>query len=718
MDPTLLPFFNPQGVVVIGASTSQEKLGYGVARNLVQSGYQGMIHFVGQKPGELFGCPLHPSVSQVPDPADLAILVVPPEATPKAIEDCGRRGIQAAIVMTSGFREVGEEGTRLEQECLEIARRQGVRLLGPNCIGLIDTHLPLDTSFLQPPMPARGHIGFISQSGAFCAATIDWARGEGFGFSRIISLGNQADVNETQLLSALAEDENTRVIVLYMESVSDGRRFVEVAREVTRHKPVIALKVGRFKSGQRAAASHTGALAASDTAFAAAFEKAGILRADSAEQLFDWARVLEKHPNGLGRSKDKSTGKDTGTAILTNAGGPGVIAADALERNRLSLAKLHESTITALNAELPPAANTFNPVDMLASASPETYASCLKILLADENVEGLLVILPPPPMFKAEDVAEKIVQAMESSGLPLGDSKLSDSTTSQKPVVLTLMGSSLVENARSIFLDANIPVFPFPERAASVMEALVKRAEFLSTVPFWDDKTWSHGEITGIQRFPASGEIPSLEELFAAYGIEAAPMRLARELHEAKMIAEELGYPVVLKIASPDILHKSDVGGVVIGISDAIALHGAYTQAMENAGKFRPEARIEGVHLQRQIEEGQEVIAGAVRDPQFGPLMMFGSGGVEVEGLKDVAFALAPLTQAEALKMIRRTWAGRKLAGFRHLPPADEASVADVLVKLSRLIMMDDSIQEVEINPLRVFKKGALAVDIRMKQNY
>src|SRR5512143_4134613 len=321
MDESLIPFLRPRGVAVVGASTSPEKLGHGIARNLLGSGYAGAIHFVSQRSGELFGHALYTDLTQVPDPVDLAVLAVPSGAAPDALRACGRRGIHAAIIMSAGFREAGPAGAALEQECAEVARANAIRLLGPNCIGTIDTHLPLDTSFLQPPMPVQGHIGFISHSGAFCAAIIDWSRREGFGFSQLISLGNQVDVNETDALSALAEDEHTRVIVMYMESVSNGRRFVDIAREVTQRKPVIALKVGRFESGQKAAASHTGALAASDTAFDAAFEKAGILRADSAEQMFDWARVLEAYPPGF----QAPLKKDNGIAILTNAGGPGVI---------------------------------------------------------------------------------------------------------------------------------------------------------------------------------------------------------------------------------------------------------------------------------------------------------------------------------------------------------------------------------------------------------
>lgn len=681
MDSSVTPFFKPQGVVVIGASTSPEKLGYGVARNLIQSGYPGTIHFVSQKPGELFGKPLYTDVSQVPDPVDLALLIVPPNATPKTIEECGQRGIKAAIIMASGFREMGAEGAALEQQCVDVARTHGVRLLGPNCIGTIDTHLPLDTTFLQPPMPARGHIGFISQSGAFCAAIIDWSRREHFGFSQLVSLGNQADINETDALSALAEDEHTYVIVLYLESVSDGRRFVQVARDVTRRKPVIALKVGRFEAGQKAAASHTGALAASDTVFEAGFEKAGILRASSAEQMFDWARALENCPLPKGNR----------IAVLTNAGGPGVIAADALEDHGLELAPLSDVTLKALPTILPLAASMQNPVDMLASASPDTYAACLKILLDDNDVDGALVILPPPPMFKAEAVAEKLVDVIKQF---------------YKPVVVALLGSTLVADARAEFEGSKVPCYLFPERAASALGALVKRADYLDSGLPSIDRTVHQ---------PRSTVITSLDELLATYSIPATPVKLARNLHEAESIADELGYPVAMKIASPDILHKSDIGGVVLDIQNPYSLGIAYTQIMEAVRRAQAQARIEGVHIQRQIPNGQEVIVGAVRDPQFGPLMMFGSGGVEVEGLKDVSFALAPLTQAEASMMIRKTWAGRKLRGFRNILPADEPAVVDVLVKLSHLVWENESIEEIEINPLRVFPKGTTAIDVRMK---
>ena len=694
MNSSLIPFFKPQGVVVIGASTSPEKLGYGVARNLIQSGYQGAIHFVSQKPGELFGRPIYTDLNQVPNPVDLAILIVPPNATPKTIENCGQRGIKAATIVTGGFREVGTEGAALEQQCLDIAREHGVRLLGPNCIGTIDTHFPLDTTFLQPPMPTQGGIGFISHSGAFAASIVDWARNEGFGFSQIVSLGNQADVNETDMLPMLADDPHTKVIVMYMESVSDGSRFVDVARDVSQRKPIIALKVGRFESGQKAAASHTGALAASDIAFDAAFDKAGILRADTTEQMFDWARMLETSTLRLHDASRLSA--QGGVAILTNAGGPGVIAADALEANGLSLAKLTEPTLKALLTNLPSSASVFNPVDMLASASPETYADCLRILLEDSNVNAAMVILPPPPMFKAKVVAEKLIEVINQF---------------DKPVVIALLGSTLIQEARSTFEDANIPTYPFPERAASALGALFHRNEILET----ESTEALEKSKKKFSAFPVNSVVNNPEELLTSYQIPTAPMKLAGDENKAVSFANELGYPAVMKIASPNILHKSDIGGVVLNIEDAKSLQRAYAQMIDRIKTAKPDAKIDGVHIQRQIPDGQEVIVGMVRDPQFGPLMMFGSGGVEVEGLKDVAFALAPLNQVEAEKMIPKTWAGKKLKGFRHIPPADEESVIDVLVKLSRLALENENIQEIEINPLRVLNKGVVAVDVRMK---
>jgi acetyl coenzyme A synthetase (ADP forming)-like protein len=684
LDQTLFPFLKPRGVMVVGVSASPEKLGYGIARNLAGSHYPGPIHFVGQRAGELFGRPVYRDPAQVPDPVDLAVLAVPAPAMPEALRACASRGIRAAIVVSAGFREAGPEGAALEMECLAVARELGMRLLGPNCIGTIDTHLPLDTSFLQPPMPERGGIAFVSQSGAFCAAIIDWSRREGFGFSQIVSLGNQADVNETDMLFAVAEDEHTRAIVLYLEGIADGRRFVRVSTAVTQRKPVIALKVGRFEAARKAAASHTGAMAASDDAFDAAFARAGILRAASTEQMFDWARALESCPLPRGRN----------VSVLTNAGGPGVIAADALEAKGLRIARLGRSTVGALKSALPPAASLQNPVDMLASASPDTYAACLKLLLEDDAVDAALVILPPPPMFAAESVAEAMIPIISAS---------------DKPVVVSLMGSELIERARGALDHAAIPAYPFPERAASALFALFARSEQLKR-PL-DDYT-PPADLPP-DRLDSSFAGLTSEQMVACYGIPTSPSGLARSPEEAAALAEDVGFPVVLKIASRQIFHKSDAGGVLLGIGTRRDVLSGYAQLVKNARSNSPEAMIEGVIVQKQTESGQEVILGAVQDPIFGPLMMFGSGGLEAEGMRDVAFALAPLNEADALELVRRTWAGSKLDGFRNIPPADKSAALDALVRLSWLAHEHPELKEIEINPLRVLESGAVALDVR-----
>jgi acetyltransferase len=694
-DNSLTPFFHPRGVVVVGASTSPAKLGYGAARNLVNSGYDGAIHFVSQKSGNLFGRPIYTSLEQVPDPVELAVLIVPAPGVREALLACARRGIRAAIVVSSGFREAGTAGAALEAEILRIANMERMRLIGPNCIGLLDTHLPLDTTFLPPPMPAAGDVAFISQSGAICAAIIDWARGQGFGFSRLISLGNQADVNETDMLAAVAEDEHTRVLTLYIESVSDGARFIAEAGRVAARKPVLALKVGRFAAGQRAAASHTGALAGQDAAYDAAFRKAGVFRAAASEEMFDWASALACCPLPAGRKM----------AVLTNAGGPGVIAADALEIHGLSLAGLAPSTRAALAALLPPAAGLHNPIDMLASASPGQFADCLRLLLADPGVDGAMVILPHPPMFPAEAVADALIPLIRSS---------------PKPVVIALMGEQLIQGAAARFRRARVPEYRFPERAASALAVLAERAEFLSR------QTPAVTQTLGVSQEAARAALSESKagrflepgpahRLLAAYGIPTAPVKLARTEAEAAQVAAGLGFPVVVKVASPDIPHKSDVGGVLLGIASPEAASAAFHTVTGRARLARPDAHIEGVHVQRQLPDGQEVIIGASRDAQFGALVMFGAGGVEVEGLKDVAFALAPLTPSEADDMLRRTWAGRKLAGFRSIAPADTEAVKDVLLRLSQLAHDFPEISEIEINPLRVLAKGAVAVDVRVK---
>ena len=675
-------FFNPGGIVVIGASSDHSKLGYAVARNLVESGYRGEIQFVNPRGGRLFDRPVVPSISGVIDPVDLAVVIVPATSAAQTLREVGLRGIHAAILTSGGFRETGPQGALLEIEILKVCREFNIRLIGPNCVGLLDNHLPFDTTFLPPPMPAQGEIAFLSHSGAFCAAVIDWSRGQGFGFSRLVSLGNQADLNETDLLPIIADDPNTKTICLYLETISNGQKFLKTSAQITRKKPIVALKVGRTVSGQKAAASHTGALASSDTALNAAFEKAGILRASTSEQLFDWAQALSNCPLPAGNR----------IAVLTSAGGPGVIASDALESEGLSLAVCSAQTEAMLQALLPPAASTRNPIDMLASAGPQEYAGCLELLLADPGVNGVMVITLPSPNHLAEHIADALIPFISNSS---------------KPVLVAQMGGHLTAVAHSHFVKANIPVYPFPERAASAFGVLLQRAAFLS-----------RKEINAQKRDFVAFDFSkaSANDLVASYGIATAFPQLACSANEAARLANEMHrWPLVAKIASPDIVHKSDIGGVLLGLTSMDDVLKGYELLIQRARTARPDARIEGVTLQRQIEEGQEVIIGAVRDSQFGPLMMFGSGGVEAEGLKDVSFGLAPLDEFEAEKMLQKTWAGKKLAGYRSIPPADKAAVIDALIRLSWLALDHPEISEIEINPLRVHHHGAIAVDIRMK---
>ena len=701
IDPSLTPFFSPQGVAIIGASLDPTKLGYGLSRNLVQSGYRGAIHFINLKGGNLMGHPVYRHISETPDPVDLAVVLIPAQAIPAAIEDCAQRGIKALIIASGGFRETGSQGAALEDKCLDIARAYGVRLLGPNCIGLIDTHLPIDTTFLSPPGPTPGDVAFISHSGAICAAVIDWARGQGFGLSRMVSLGNQSDVTETDLLAPVAEDPYTRVITLYLEGVSDGRRFLEQAQAVTRQKPIVALKVGRYTTSQQAVASHTGALAGLESAYNAAFRRAGVIRAETTEELFDWARALAWCPLPKGRS----------VGVLTNAGGPGVTAIDALEAQGLNIANLSSGTEAALRDLLDPAASLKNPVDMLAAATPQQYAACLQVLLDDAHVDSVMVILPPPPMHTAGGIAKAVIPVIY---------------TADKPVIVALMGERLIQEAVEHFRAARIPEYRFPERAAEALAVLTQRAEYLtssseiqdrSLQPFNDLNSVAVGSI--MSKYDSGGFISQEDafDLMNAYGIPTVQPQLAQTAHQAADLAQEMGFPVAIKIASPQITHKSDVGGVLLHLQNPQEVENGFAKVIENSQAALPDADLLGVLVQRMIPAGQDVIIGAIQDPQFGALVMFGSGGIEVEGLKDVQFALAPLSIKEAKQMLADTWAGKKLHGFRNLPPADQGAVVDVLLRLAQLACDYPQLAEIEINPLSVLEqgKGAFAVDVRVR---
>jgi acetyltransferase len=691
----------PRGVAVIGASRHPTKLGYGVARNLVVSAYKGPLHFVNPHGGILFDRPMYTDIASIPDPVDLAIIIIPAKSVPKALDDCGRRGIRAAIVGSGGFREVGPEGAALEEECLRIARKHDIRVVGPNCIGYLDTHLPIDTTFLPLPGPTKGDVAFLSHSGAICEAVIDWARGQGFGLSRLVSLGNQMDLTETDLLPALAEDPNTRVVAMYLEGVRDGVTFIQRARKVTPDKPVVAIKVGRSALGRQAVASHTGALAGEDAAYEAAFRRAGVIRAQTSEEMFDWARALAWCPLPEGRRM----------AVLTNAGGPGAIAVDALEANQLASAQFSPETHERLAAILPAAASLRNPVDMLAGAGPLEYAECLDALLDDEGVDGVMIILAPPPMTTAAEVAGAIVPRIRYT---------------EKPVVVALMGDELVVHAARLFRQSQVPDYRFPERAASALRVLADRTEqllekeekpvSLKGIRGKDAHKALDGADVGAEGF-VEGDVAA--RVVASYGVDVVPEQIVNSAEEAVSAAELIGYPVALKVVSPDLPHKSDVGGILLNLQDAQSVKSGFRQVTEKPREVHPQARIAGALVQPMIHSGQEVIVGMVRDEQFGPLMMFGLGGIEVEGLRDVAFGLSPMGRRDAERLLQETWAGRRLEGYRDLPAADREAVLQAVMRISQLAMDLPHIQEVEINPLRVLPegKGAVALDVRLRLN-
>ena len=687
-------FFAPRGVAVIGASRDETKLGFAVARNLVESKYTGAIHFVNPKADAILGHRCYPTVSAVPDPVDLAVIIIPAAAVPNTLEECGQRGIRSVIITSGGFGETDARGKQLEQHIAGIAQRFGMRLVGPNCIGTIDMHTPLNTTFTKS-VPRSGEIAFISHSGAMCQVAIDWGAGSGVGFSRIASLGNQADVSESEVVAACLADPYTSVITLYLEGIHNGGEFLAAVSAAAQRKPIVALKAGRTPSGKRAVSSHTGALAGQEAAYNAAFDRCGVLRADDTGELFDWARALAWCPPLQG---DR-------VAVLTGAGGPGILAVDALESHGLRLATLSKATIAVLRAFAPPHASLANPIDLLASATPADFAAALRALLIDPGVDAALVISVPPPIEDATPSAEAIAAVARNT---------------PKPVVVAVMGEATVTHAREILRAVRLPDYRFPERAASALAALRKRRVWQSRPPFQPARFTDVNRDAALQLLSnANGFVgnPLATQSLSEYRIYGPCEALATSADEAVAWAEKIGYPIVLKVASPDITHKSDVGGVALDLADAESVRHAFHRLIESATRARPNARIDGATLQQMVLEGQEVIIGAVRDEQFGPLMMFGAGGIDVEGMRDVAFGLAPLSREEAEAMVEATFAGRRLRGYRNVPPADREAAIHALLRLAQFAHDLPHVQEVEINPLRVQPQGqgAVAVDVRMR---
>lgn len=698
MQNGLTPFFAAKGVAIVGASANPNKLSFGILRNMTLYGYQGFIAPVNPKEDEILGLKCYEEVAQVPDSVDLAVVVLPAPAIPKILEDCGKRGIRAVTIISGGFKEVGEEGSRLEKTILEIAGRYNMRLVGPNCVGTLDLYTGLNTTFIQG-VPDKGGIGFVSQSGAVAGGVVDFIRNRHVGFSNFSSLGNEADVTETDVIEYLSTDPHTRVIAAYVEMIRDGQRFMEVARRVTQHKPIVLLKAGRSSAGARAVSSHTGSLAGAYTAYKAAFEQAGVIEVDNVSELFDVSMALDTQPLPTGPR----------AVIITNAGGPAALASDALAANGLEMADLAPSTQAELRKNLNPAAQVNNPIDMLGAADGPDFRMALKNALSDPGVDMAIPILVPQALVNPVVVAQAIIDSSKESS---------------KPVVACMMGEWSVGEARKTLHRNGVPLYTFPETTGRVLAAMLGYARRIH------QPAAAAIELPGIDRGQVAGLLsaaagsPSLGEaltrpLLSVYGIPVVAGEAASSASEAVAAAEKIGYPVVMKIISPDILHKSDVGGIKLNLDSASAVEEAYQQMMRGIAAKMPAARLDGVLIEACAPKGQEVIIGMRRDANFGPLMMFGLGGIYVELFGDVSFRVAPLTCGDAREMIDKTHAGKLLTGFRGEALADINAVVDTILRLSQLATDFPQIEEMEINPLLVLSKGkgALALDGRVILN-
>jgi acetyl coenzyme A synthetase (ADP forming)-like protein len=708
-------FFNPKSIAVVGASGTPGKVGYNVLKNIIESKYSGKLYPINPKANEILGNKAYKSVLDVPEEIDIAIIVIPGKIVNKIAEDCGKKSIKGLVVITAGFKEIGGEGIKRELELIKIAKKYGMRIIGPNCLGFIGINY--NGSFAANT-PKEGEIAMISQSGAMLTGMMDYSMDQAFGFSCNISLGNKADIDEVDFIEYLANDSNTKVILCYLESIENGTKFLEVVSKVARKKPIIILKSGVSAAGARAASSHTGALAGSDIAYDLAFDKCGVLRADSIADLFDYGEILLFQP----------IPKKNSFAIITNAGGPGIIATDAFEREGLKFAQFSEPILHKLRENLPAEAAIFNPIDIIGDASPDRYEFTIKTIFGlnndkshdniDENditTYGALIIMSPQAQTHPNDVA-KLIHRISSELL-------------DKPIVSALIGGVSMAEATKYLNQNRIPCYRFPERAAQSLKAMVKYSEFLNRephdeieIPKFEVQKKRVREIFDNARTEGRTVLLSHEtsEIFEKYGILSPKSRLARTPSEASKLQKEIGKSV-LKIVSPQIIHKTDVGGIFLNIESEQDAFEAYVQILNNVKRFGPQnARIYGVEIQQMIDfkkqtKVNEIIIGMSKDPQFGPLIMFGTGGIYANFMKDVSFALSyNFSKDNAKKLIENTKIFSLLQGVRGEPMSDIDSIIDVLLRLSQLVNDFPEIVELDINPLLSFVKGYSAVDIKI----
>jgi len=684
-------------VAVIGASRSPGKVGHDVVENLISFGFKGAIHPINPKSQEILGLRCYPRVTEVPGPVDLAVISVPAVVVLEVLKDCAAKGVEAVVILSAGFKESGAgeaKGAKLEQELVNFAREHGIRIIGPNCLGVLDSYSCLNATFAAA-RPVRGEIGFFSQSGALCIAVLEWSKAQRVGLSRFVSLGNKCDVSEIECLRALADDPHTRVILGYIEGIDEGRAFLELAKKVSLKKPIVLFKGGVTMAGARAASSHTGSLAGSEVAYQAAFRQAGVLRARSLREFFNLALFLALQPVPEGPH----------LAVVTNSGGPGIIAADATEKSALELPTLGAQTVEKLRKVLPPHASFYNPVDILGDADAARYISNLEIVFEDEQINALLLIL-----------------SRTATVDPLELSKRLKEIKRPKPITACFLGEKSVQAAKKELLRTGIPPFEFPEEAVRTLEEAWLYRFYLQKPK---DKEYhprvDFGRASQVFR-TARGEGRQalydyeVREVLEAYGFRFPKSLLARTTEEAVLAAQVIGYPVALKVVSPAILHKTDVGGVRLNVKDEGELRSAFIEITSNIRRLRPDISIVGVLIQEMIPGGREVILGFTKDHQFGPLVMFGLGGIYVEVLKDVSFRLAPFGRQEAREMVREIKSFPLLKGVRGSKEADIEALVDCIVRFACLVSDFPELAEGEINPLMVLSKdkGAVAVDVRL----
>jgi len=685
--------FEPESIAVVGASNDERKIGHIVFNNLIQSGFKGMLYPINPKAGEILGRKAYPSLTAIPGKVDQVVICVPNTLVPSVMEEAGIKGAEAVIVITAGFKELGKEGALLERKVGDIAKKYSMRVLGPNCMGIMNTHHKMNVTFTNIH-PMAGSIAIASQSGAVCSSMLDWSTKSRVGFSKFISVGNKVDIDEADLLAYLKDDPYTKVIGMYIEGANRGKELMKEAFSTTQVKPIIVLKSGRTSSGSKAASSHTGALSGSDKVYDAALAQSGVIRVKTIDELFDLLQVFATMPMPKGE----------GLAIVTNAGGHGVMAADACSDYGLTLASFEKSTIEKLKSYLPEAANVYNPVDVLGDATAARYEFALKTVMEDPNVSCVAVLLAPLDTVDIKAVAEHLA---------------SFSGKVSMPVVGAFVGGSKTSVGIEVMHEANVPCYDSPDKAIRALGAMVRYRKMrdassdTSTVVVEGDRQRVREIIDAVR---ATGRTSLSEsegkEILRAYGVSIPQEITARTPEEAAQAAAKIGFPVVMKIDSPDIAHKSDVGGVMVGVGSEDGVRQAFELMMSKVRSRVPGAKLNGITI-CQMVKGKEVLMGMTRDEQFGPVITFGLGGVFVEIMKDVSQRIAPLTKHDVDTMVRSIRSYPILTGARGGKAADIESLKDTIFKIAQIALDFPEISELEVNPVMVGDegKGTYAVD-------